>query len=687
MSLLKRLRTPIASLLVILVLASAGLVVCFGAAYKVYVSDNNSLMSDKYTTIAIPNEAFLVAKHVEVMEAEDPYDNTAYLTNAERYFSLHRFMNSVSTATLDTRRYLRGVLTDTAPVLASYVYNSTSNFIVDCCRDSAYFIATCVDIEWLPTTETGYDEETGDMLWYYYREDSTYDGYKLAFRIDDTLLLHESRGEKEILYATHGAFTLDGKIPFEVGKQYFIYGRYEDIGCVRKYPDKPNFEMIPDPNGYEKIQLNAGLLFDGTDWEYEIDIGYEEKRMEIDGQPRKIRCFSDQAIAMLCVPYGSEAGMDAFWAQHPDLAAELEYAARSVSSAYVMTTGRLDSILYFNNNLARVAEGREFTKEELSDGAAVCLVGEHYAAYNGLAVGDTIKLDAYTSNFDKVPNYAWALSDHRGATADDAFVSAVEVEIIGIYTAPEFIYYRDVYGLDLNVIIIPDKAIPQSGEIIQLPEDAHTAALKEVFAAYNSEYGRPQSFSAIIDNDKLEAFKDAAREAGVYNYLLFYDQGYANIAKPMGQITASAGTMLLLAVGILLLGAAIAAILTLRDRHELGLCLSLGMKPRRALVSYVAGWLALLIPAMLVCAAVTACTFEPLSQYSMKQTVAQDDAGSGLSSGGASSSLQDEMVSRGYTADIALFAGLQGVLYLAVVTCMGAVYLRRGALALIRKKE
>ena len=76
---------------------------------------------------------------------------------------------------------------------------------------------------------------------------------------------------------------------------------------------------------------------------------------------------------------------------------------------------RLGCIADFARRLARIAEGRDFTSEELESGAKVCILSQSLAESNGIRVGDTIPLSTYDRDANMNANTGGMESKDPGA--------------------------------------------------------------------------------------------------------------------------------------------------------------------------------------------------------------------------------------------------------------------------------
>jgi hypothetical protein len=601
---------------------------------------------------------------------------------------------------------LRGAVGGAIPILPQNEIPLKVNIFNNAPLNNAAFIATYENIEWASPDDENYD------IINYSTWDDTYAGYKLTFRVEQTVLLHSGFGTKEFIYVTNSVFDENGGIPFEIGKRYFIYGQYNNPQVTYGESDPlmlTSGECIFHPDGFEWLRMEYIQDFKYVGDDYVPTETIVEK--EFDGRIQKFRCYSIEDLRVVYRPI--ESDLETFLTDNPDIEQWLKYAMISNASTYVRTTGQLDNIIFFNQKKAWVAEGREFTKKEMEEGSPVALIHSRFAEYNGLRVGNKITLDLYETKYHV--DRGRFEDNITGINERDTFRGAVEVEIIGIYVAPD--YGWEPYAIPINTIIIPDRAVPIARDRPPLPEKSNLTAdidfeylwenYYDLDEAYIEEIGQlindedyfiwdsphiiPALFAAVIQNGKMQEFMAEAREAGVGKYLLAYDQGYGAVQEPMLRLVETAQIMMIIALVLLAVIGLVLAVLTLRERHELGLFLSLGMKPARTVVQHTAGWLVLVIPALVIGAAVTVLSFNALSEYTLERVVAQDNYNDHFSSGSASESVTNQLTSRfesgGYAINIALSAGLQLMVYFIVVMAAGIVQTRRGAHKLLCHKE
>lgn len=172
----------------------------------------------------------------------------------------------------------------------------------------------------------------------------------------------------------------------------------------------------------------------------------------------------------------------------------------------------------FATQEARITEGREFTREELETGAAVCVISQELAAANGLTVGDTIHPNFY--NADENLPYQDIFAENSGLANPTAsfyfsttpLLGEMEYTIVGIYRS-DIPWERvdreeNLYAFTPNTIFAPKASIPGRMQ-------------------YS---GLLQFQTVVLHNGRMDDFTDLMNQAGYAGCYLLYDQGYTDIA-------------------------------------------------------------------------------------------------------------------------------------------------------------
>lgn len=187
----------------------------------------------------------------------------------------------------------------------------------------------------------------------------------------------------------------------------------------------------------------------------------------------------------------------------------------------ILGVENLNYIANFARGYSRIVQGRDFTQEELEQGANVCILAESLAYACGIAVGDTISLNYY--NVDSNCPYQVDLPEGQGVvnptaryfTAATPFVDGGEQQytVVGLYrsdnewAAPE----EDLYAFTPNTVFVPKTSV--------------TATMEET----NQGLFR----TLVLYNGKMEEFQSLAAEMGYGDLFLCDDQGYTVISQSM----------------------------------------------------------------------------------------------------------------------------------------------------------
>lgn len=189
----------------------------------------------------------------------------------------------------------------------------------------------------------------------------------------------------------------------------------------------------------------------------------------------------------------------------------------------------------FACGLAEIVEGRDFTPEELADGAKVCILSKSLAVANGLGVGDTITAQFFTYDYENP--YQDLISQGEGVikpTAYSYFGSTMALNdqdsytIVGLYEQDEpwGSVDNNLYQFTPNTVFAPKASI--SGSMDE-SEDAMFRTL-------------------ILDGDRLYELQMLSVEAGMDGIFTYDDNGYTELAQSLRGYQQAAEEMLPLGV-------------------------------------------------------------------------------------------------------------------------------------------
>lgn len=201
----------------------------------------------------------------------------------------------------------------------------------------------------------------------------------------------------------------------------------------------------------------------------------------------------------------------------------------------VIGTEHLNAVACFANQSAWISQGRGFTDEETRDGARVCIISEHLAERNGLAVGDTIPVQYL--RYDRNNPYQNFLSDGYGITnpggyfysAEAGFAGeAEEYTIVGLY-GKDYLWPNaagTLYGITPNTIFVPKASV--TGDMD--------------YAAQGLFY------SAVLKNGSQADFEALMLRQGENGLFIVDDQGYAEVRDSLHDYQAVAKQALSLGI-------------------------------------------------------------------------------------------------------------------------------------------
>ncbi len=208
-----------------------------------------------------------------------------------------------------------------------------------------------------------------------------------------------------------------------------------------------------------------------------------------------------------------------FLATNPLWKKRLEYMEVNHHAFPVIGVEKLGYIADFGRETARIVEGRDFTEEELQDGAKVCILSESLAAANGLQVGDTIRPQFYNYDYDNpdkrfISNGAGVVNPRAytfGNTTE--WAGSEEYTIIGLYRQDNA--WGDVsenlYSFTPNTIFVPHSSV-----------------------ASDMDHGNHAFFQTLIlQNGKVAQFRSLVEESGYEGLFVYYDRGYTTVADTL----------------------------------------------------------------------------------------------------------------------------------------------------------
>ena len=348
----------------------------------------------------------------------------------------------------------------------------------------------------------------------------------------------------------------DGKIPFEPGKTYLLFGYAKPTNKNTRVGLDENSMPIYD---YDAPELRSIRPVDGETFldSTDIFIGPEHDFLRSwqrvnteDGWYRQL----DEGE----LPYYAEytGSVEDFLASDEGTVWRekiLPMCQTNYESAEVVLTDNLESMLWFNTGDATVFDGRSFEPQEYANGENVCLVSVSYAIKNGLSVGQTVELDLYGSTIrtrdvlsgDISPTWV-ECNVYEPCKEENRLGVKKDYKIIGIYSAPDF--GAGEQNFTANTIFIPKASVPNADRY----EDLNFCLL----------------YSLILENGKADEFEAALKERDCGGMFAYFDQNYNMLAETLDVMEGNAVRMVLISGALFVLVAALFFFLFLRQTAD-----------------------------------------------------------------------------------------------------------------------
>lgn len=181
----------------------------------------------------------------------------------------------------------------------------------------------------------------------------------------------------------------------------------------------------------------------------------------------------------------------------------------------VIGVEEIDQLAAFAVGDVKMADGREFTKEEVEGGTKVCILHEWIAEMAGLKIGDTVTLSFYE------PDYGLPYQQGRGEGKNlcqpvaayyfdtTPKMETAEYTIVGLWrgaASPDA--DENLYAFSANTVFVPRSSV-------QSPmEESDSVVL----------------FSAALENGMIKQFHELAKQGGYAGRFKYFEQNYSEIA-------------------------------------------------------------------------------------------------------------------------------------------------------------
>lgn len=255
----------------------------------------------------------------------------------------------------------------------------------------------------------------------------------------------------------------------------------------------------------------------------------------------------------------------------------------------VIGTDRLESMYVFVRGEATIIDGRSFTEEEYISGAKAVIISERIASRGGLSVGDriTIRQSLCAGDANLFTNPSTAADRGRVLRnpnidlldLNTEYASPEEFEIVGIYRL-QADWSQGTYAITPNTVFIPRTA-QLEGAFGTIP-DAGESSFKttDIYGPY---------LSVELNNGSVDNFRLSMTDSPYTGQLYTFDQGFESVYRNLNGLAVISRWLFYIAVaGWLLLLMMFLLMYQAKQKHNLGVLLSLGAEPR-SVVWYLAG--------------------------------------------------------------------------------------------------
>ena len=638
-------RSLLLNVLFCLLLATAGVLLCLGTGLLVSARNGISALDDHFTTIALPETDLVRRQATYIMETQGTglYDTGQGLLSSSDLVWGHTYngraidyitddiLNSLkdsvySSGALETapRRTFGAYSPDIIPVY----YTDRNQPVAGSAGHSAAFIGVCNEVLETQKLDSYIDPETGTPV--HYLKTVAY----ISFAIEQELVYDSEVAEGRspgfgkntgVVWTRVDFRDPDGGYFFVPGERYFLSGTdYKPQYMLWTFEEPERF-VLPEDGMVAFIQIPLALddnmvrtvtgshmtrdsLCTRMYWRLTIDL---HKKLTEEVFPLDV--IEDVYYGEVDTRYSFKLDSGDDWS------AAIEVANKRAYPLNIITADNLSSFLQFNQNLAEIVSGRNFSKDETGAGVRVCIIPKELAQKNELEVGDTITLSVFETGYPSVELYdtsfmycdyyndkdwdykndrptswigarrsgfrAWMPSRYEYGARE---AGPIEFEIVGIYSAPRPLK-SDPHNIPLNTVFIPEKSFEGfPGEPGNSQHDAGLSAARR-FTASPDTVGRQRSESPLLNmivlpNGGGDEFERLIKElTPEYSHLFrVYDQGYS-IVRPVFD------TLLRYSVLIFVICAAVwvAAIMlfcffyVLRRKKEAGILYALGIDGKR----------------------------------------------------------------------------------------------------------
>ncbi|OQC01309.1 MAG: MacB-like periplasmic core domain protein [Firmicutes bacterium ADurb.Bin099] len=588
-------RTPIRSIIYILLLAIAATSLCTSLAMWKYSAESVEHVQDTFTTIGVLSE-------LEFMEQTDtrslpPQYDYSMLAEVKK-----KAMESKYVTSYDIREYVMGYNENIHADVKQGFYENTYPYSL------SIVTGVCESMQWNKATV----------------------GYKAILKIDyndlNIIPAYIKRfGNPQSVEIAGTYMTADNKSPFKVGEKYIVY-----LMCHEYYPSHKNINGRVDKSGEDFYKYEEMV-------EYSSATMKEEFGEFKEGKPfYKVTNPDLHTVQMIeTTAYDFIEKEQGIWAKR------VEKCKITQHSAELVLTNSMKSILMFNTNDAYIVVGRNITDEEYESGANVCIVSASFASKNNLSIGDKLSFNVYENDFlpygimlkKGTPGVSGFLNVEgkdridvwlsKGFNPDRGFVGEVEYEIIGTFSTRDIVN-RNEFTINNNTVFVPQKSI--EGDFNTRPTvhtiKRYTDKLRHTELLRTSI---PGCFSVIIENGYADAFEKEMEAAGYGGIFYYFDQNYSEVKKVLDEYNNT--SRLIALISLLAWVTVVAVFLTVyasKSRRDIAIMRSLGTSQAKTYISQLVIIVLIVLIAAIICSIVasriydniTATAFEEVSKSS-----------------------------------------------------------------------
>ena len=514
-------RSPIRLIAFLLLLSLSGALLDIGVNVLVDVNAQVAALGAQYTTIAIPDYR---VKGWSPLGTSSEYHDIEFNRSRTVYQAMETAASLPQVSRIERRNMFSAHIPGAVPLISGSLDWRSYEELFDQPLNIAILIIACTSMEIYPAAYEFPEYDKNDPEAGYVMQEQNVLSYNMEATVEDLVLLHPDYPIPEEIVVLCNVTDADGNIPFEIGKTYIVCGSYTGVSMYQRNAEEWAFQDNPP-----SIFLEAFLVYDGAEEDLIVIQEKEGAFYRYYVMHEESPCIAELPTDMTADAFlQSDAGR--VWRENILPACET-----TLQSVPVMTTDRLQGILHFNNHTTWITEGREFSEEEYSRGAKVCVLNAAFADKNGYKVGDTVPLSFFNSGATAL-QYFFGYGSER-ATVEIynkvfpykpgmAQANVEEFTIIGTYSNVPFAYGE--YAFSPNTIFIPSR----SAEPAPPPFGLNPLAMALMQ-------------SIILKNGSAEAFEAKMESMGFGGCFLYFDQGYSQADIGIAAMKTNANRLML----------------------------------------------------------------------------------------------------------------------------------------------